>query len=187
MLIVLATAGWRLYDYLRLRTVEAAGARYAAAQQLASAGKASAATAAFDAIAKDGADGYATLAQFANANALAGKNPEAAATAYDAIADNPAVDPAYQQVARLRGAYLRVDSIDPKAFEQRYAGYANPDSPYRNAYRELLALADTRRGDFTGASHWFELAAADPSSPPALRARADAFLTIVQAGPVPTK
>ena len=187
LLIVLGTAGWRVYDYYRLKNVEAAGARYAAAQQLASDGKAAEAAAAFDAIAKDGAKGYATLAQLANANAIAAKDPKAAAAAYDAIAANAAIDPAYQQVARLRGAYLRVDFDDPKAFEQRYAGYASPDSPYRNAYRELLALADAKRGDFTGAAHWLELAAADPTSPPALRARADAFLTIVQAGAVPTK
>jgi len=187
VLIVLGTGGWRLYDYYRLKSVEAAGARFAAAQQLATDGKTAEAAAAFNAIAKDGTKGYATLARLANANAIAGKDPKAAAAAYDAIADDPAIDPAYQNVARLRGAYLRIDFDDPKAFEQRYAAYASPDSPYRNAYRELLALADTRRGDFTGAAHWLELAAADPTSPPALRGRADAFLTIVQAGAVPTK
>ena len=187
LLIVLGTAGWRLYDYLGQKNIEAAGARYAAAQQLATAGKAGEAAAAFDAIAKDGAKGYATLAQFANAYALAGKDPKGAAAAYDAIANNASVDPAYQEVARLRGAYLRVDFDDPKDFEQRYAAYASPDSPYRNAYRELLALADIKRGDFAGATRWLELAAADPASPPALRARADAFLTIVQGGAVPTK
>ncbi len=163
------------------------GTRFAAAEQLLSSGKNAEAAAAFAAVAADAPAGYATLAQLARANALAAQDPKAGATAYDEVAANGAVDPAYQEIARLRGAYLRVDSDDPKAFEQRYASYAGPDSPYRNAYRELLALADTRRGDFASAAHWFELAAADPSSPPALRARADAFLTIVQAGPVPTK
>jgi len=187
LLIVLGTGGWRLHDYYRLKNIEAAGARFAAAQQLATDGNAAEAAEAFSAIAKDGSKGYAMLARLANANAMAGKDPKAAAAAYDAIADDPTIDPAYQNVARLRGAYLRIDFDDPKAFTQRYAAYASPDSPYRNAYRELLALADTRRGDFTGAAHWLELAAADPTSPPALRGRADAFLTIVQAGAVPTK
>jgi hypothetical protein len=187
ILVVLGTGGWRFFDYQRLKAAEAAGGRFAAAEQLLSDGKNAAAAEAFAAIAKDAPAGYATLAQLARANALAAQDPKAGTAAYDEVAANSAVDPAYQEVARLRGAYLRVDSDDPKAFEQRYAAYAGPDSPYRNAYRELLALADTRRGDFESAAHWFDLAAADPSSPPALRARADAFLTIVQAGPVPTK
>jgi hypothetical protein len=187
ILIVLGTAGWRFYDYEKLKSAEAVGGRYAEAEGLLSAGKNAEAAAAFAALAKDAPAGYATLAQLSHADALAAQDPKAGAAAYDEVAGNSAVDPAYQEVARLRGAYLRVDSDDPKAFEQHYAAYAGPDSPYRNAYRELLALADTRRGDFTAAAHWLELAAADPASPPALRARADAFLTIVQAGPVPTK
>ncbi len=187
LLIVLATGGWRLYDYFRLKGAEAAGARYAAAAQLATGGKPAAAAAAFDAIAQDGPKGYATLARLAAATTRAGADPKGAAAAFDLIASDPAVDPAYQEIARLRGAYLNVDLEDPKQFEELYGAYAGPDSPYRNTYRELLALADTRRGDFTGASHWLEEAAADPASPPALRARAEAFLTIVQAGPVPTK
>jgi hypothetical protein len=187
VLIVVGTGAWRLYEYERVKAAEAAGARYAAAEQLLTAGKNAEAAAAFAAIAKDAPRGYATLAELARADALAAKDPKAAAGAYDEAAANPAVDPAFQDVARLRGAYLRVDFEDPKAFEQRYAAYAGPDSLYRNSYRELLALADTRRGDFTGAAHWLELAAADPASPAALRGRADAFLTIVQAGPVPTK
>jgi hypothetical protein len=187
LLIVVATGAWRVYDYFRLKAAEAAGVRYAAAEELVTDGKTADAVKAFDAVAKNGPKGYALLARLSAANALAVKDPKAAAAAYDGIASDPSVDPAYQNVARLRGAYLRVDSEDPKAFEQHYGTYAGPDTPYRDAYRELLAVADIRRGDFTAASHRLELAAADPASPPALRARADAFLTIVQAGAVPTK
>jgi hypothetical protein len=187
LLIVAATGAWRVYDYFRVKAAEAAGARYAAAAQLVTDGKTAEAAYVFDSVAKDGPKGYALLARLSAANALAGKDPKAAAAAFDDVAADPSVDPAYQNVARLRGAYLRVDTDDPKDFEQRYGAYASPDSPYRDAYRELLALADIRRGDYAAASHWLELAAADPASPPALRARADAFLTIVQAGAVPTK
>lgn len=187
LLIVAATAGWRVYDYFRMKAAQAAGAHYAAAEQLVDDGKTAEAAAAFNSVAKNAPKGYALLARLSAANALAAKDPKAAAADYDKIASDPSVGPVYQNVARLRGAYLRIDSDDPKQFEQRYGAYAGPDSPYRNAYRELLALADIRRGDYTAAAHWLELAAADPSSPPALRARADAFLEIVQAGPIPTK
>ena len=129
VLVVIGTGGWRFFDYQRLKSAEAAGGRYAAAEQLLSAGKNSEAAAAFAAVAADAPAGYATLAQLARADALAAQDPKAGAAAYDEVAANGTVDPAYQEVARLRGAYLRVDSDDPKAFEQHYAAYAGPDCP----------------------------------------------------------
>ncbi|MDR3408673.1 MAG: tetratricopeptide repeat protein [Methylovirgula sp.] len=187
LLIVVGTAAWRIYDYFQLKAAEAAGARYQAALDLAKADKNAEAAAAFGAVAQNGPKGYAALARLAAADAQSAKDPKGAAAAYEQIAADPAVDPAYQDVARLRGAYLNVDLETPKQFAQHYAAYAGPDSPYRNAFRELIALADARDGDFTGAAQWLEQAAADPTSPAALRARADAFLTIVQAGAVPAK
>lgn len=187
LLIVVGTAAWRIYDYFQLKAAEAAGARYQAALDLAKADKNAEAAAAFGAVAQNGPKGYAALARLAAADAQSAKDPKGAAAAYEQIAADPTVDPAYQDVARLRGAYLNVDLETPKQFAQHYAAYAGPDSPYRNAFRELIALADTRDGDFTGAAQWLEQAAADPTSPAALRARADAFLTIVQAGAVPAK
>jgi len=187
LLIVAGTAAWRIYDYFQLKAAEASGGRYQAALDLAKADKDAEAAAAFSAIAKDAPKGYATLARLAAADAQSAKDPKGAAATYEQIAADPAVDPAYQDVARLRGAYLNVDIQPAKQFAEHYAAYASPDSPYRNAFRELIALADTQSGDFAGAAHWFEQAAADPASPSALRARADAFLTIVQAGAVPAK
>lgn len=187
LLIVVGTAAWRIYDYFQLKAAEAAGARYQAALDLAKADKNAEAAAAFGAVAQNGPKGYAALARLAAADAQSAKDPKGAAAAYEQMAADPAVDPAYQDVARLRGAYLNVDLETPKQFAQHYAAYAGPDLPYRNAFRELIALADTRDSDFTGAAQWLEQAAADPTSPPALRARADAFLTIVQAGAVPAK
>jgi hypothetical protein len=187
VLIVAGTAAWRVYDHVQMTAAEAAGARYQVALDLAKADKNAPAAAAFRAVAQAAPQGYAMLARLAAADAQSAKDPQGAAAAYAQIAADASVDPAYQDIARLRGAYLNVDLMAPKQFAQRYAAYAGPDSPYRNAYRELIALADTRDGDFADAAHWLELAAADPASPPALRARADAFLTLVQAGPVPAK
>jgi hypothetical protein len=187
LLVVAATGGWRLYEHFRLKSAAAAGERYESALQLAKDGKNAEAAAAFAAVAANAPTGYATLARLAGADALAAQDSAAALKAYDLIADDSSIDPAYQDVARLRGAYLRIDSDDPKDFEQRYGAYTGPGAAYHDAYRELLALADTKRGDYTGAARWLEEAAADPASPPALRARAEAFLTIVQAGKLPTK
>ena len=144
MLIVAGTAGWRIYDHFQLSAAEAAGARYQAALDLAKADKNSEAAAAFNAVANHAPKGYATLARLAAADAQSAKDPKGAAAAYEQIAADPAIDPAYQDVARLRGAYLNVDLETPEQFAQHYAAYAGPDLPYRNAFRELIALADTR-------------------------------------------
>ena len=116
--------------------------------------------------------GYATLARLSGADAASrARIRRRRIAAYEQVAADPAVDPAYQDVARLRGAYLRVDSDDPKQFEQRYAAYAGPDSPYRNAYRELLALGRYTAWRFHQRGALVrDIAAADPRSPPALRA-----------------
>ncbi|HLH12613.1 MAG TPA: tetratricopeptide repeat protein [Methylovirgula sp.] len=185
LIIVAATAGWRVYDYFRLKAGEAAGSRYEAALQLLQNGTDGEADKQFRALAKDGPYGYATLARLGAADAIAAKDPAAGIGAYDAVAEDPRVEPTYQDIARLRAAYLRIDREDPKKFEARYAPFADPERPYRNFYRELLALAAFKSGDFDSAGRWLDEIAMDPSAPPALRGRAGAFLELVQAGKLP--
>jgi hypothetical protein len=185
LVIIAATAVWRVYEYFRLKNGEAAGTRYEAALQALDAGKSADALAGFNSLSSDGPHGYAILARLAAAAALAPKDPAAAIQAYDAAASDPAVDRVYQDLARLRAAYLRIDSEDPKEFEARYALFAGPEQPYHNLYRELLALAAYKRGDLDTAGTWFEEITGDPGAPAAVRARAGAFLDLVQGGKLP--
>jgi hypothetical protein len=185
LIIIAATAAWRVYEYFRLKADEAAGSRYDAALQLQNDRKTAEAAAALETLGKEGPRGYAILARLSAADTLAAKDPAAAIAAYDALADDPGVDAPYQDAARLRAAYLRIDSEDPKQFEARYALAAGPEQAYHNLYRELLALAAIKLGDFATAGRWFDEIAADPQAPPALRGRAEAFLSIVQAGKLP--
>jgi hypothetical protein len=185
IIIVAATAGWRVYEYFRLKGAEAAGTRYETALQLLQDGKSSEAAAAFQSLGNDGPRGYAMLARLAGADALSATDPAAAIKAYDELAADPTLDAIYQDVARLRAAYLRIDSDDPKQFEARYAPYAGPDQAYRNLYRELLALAAIKDGDYDTAGRWLDEISADPQAPPAVRGRAEAFLGLVQGGKLP--
>lgn len=52
VVIIAATAGWRLYEHFRLKAGEAAGTRYEAALQLLTAGKSAEAAAAFEVFAE---------------------------------------------------------------------------------------------------------------------------------------
>jgi len=185
LIVVAITGAWRVNEHFRLQKAESAGARYESALQLLHDGKPAEAIAALDSLAQDGPRGYATLARLAAADALATNDPAAAIRAYDALAADPALDPTYQDVARLRAAYLRIDSEDPKQFEAQYAPFAGPNQAYGSFYRELLALAAFKLSDFDVAGRWLEEVAADPQAPSALRGRAEAFLGLVQAGTLP--
>jgi hypothetical protein len=185
VLVVAATAGWRIYQHLRIEKAEAAGAQYEAALQLSADGKSSEAEAAFEALARTGPKGYAALARLRAVDEIAGRDPAAAIAAYDALVADPSYDQAFKEMAQIRAANLRVDREDPKAFEQKYGALAGQSFTYRNSLRELLALAAFRRGDIESAGHWLDMIISDPRAPSALRQRAEAFLGLVQAGKAP--
>ena len=186
VLVVAATAGWRIYQHFRIEKAEAAGAQYEAALQLSADGKSSEAEAVFAALARTGPKGYAALARLRAVDEIAGHDPTAAIAAYDALVADPTYDQAFKEMAQIRAAILRVDSDDPKAFEQKFGALVGQSFTYRNSLRELLALAAFRRGDIEAAGHWLDMIVSDPRVPSALRQRAEAFLGLVQAGKAPT-
>lgn len=185
VVIVAATAGWRVYQHFSTQAAEAAGARYETALQLSADGKSAEAQAAFEELAKTGPKGYATLARLRAADEIASRDPTAAAAAFDALVADPNYPQAFKDMAQMRAAILQADSDDPKAFEQKYGALAGPNFAYRNTIRELLALATLKRADLEGAGRWLDMIVADPRAPSALRQRAEAFLGLVQAGKAP--
>lgn len=182
--IVVGAGAWRIWVDNKLATAQADNSRYAAADLLAKQGKDGEARAAFEAIAKTGPAGYAMLARMRATAILAASQPEAAAKGFDAIASDDAIGPAMRDTARLRGAMIRVDTEDPKAFEQRYGRFAQPGFAFHNSMRELLALVALKRNDMKAAGGYLDAIIVDPVAPPALRNRAEAFRALVAAGPV---
>ncbi len=187
ILVIAGTGAWRIYEYFRTKADEAAGGRYQTALQLLQKGKSAEAIADFNALGHTAPKGYAALARLVSADETAAHDPGAGIKAYEALANDPGFNARLKDVARLRAAYLRVDSDDPKEFEQSYAAFAGPGEPYRDSYRELLALAALKGGDETAAGRWLDEIITDPAAPEALRRRADAFLALVQAGRLPGK
>ncbi|HEY5225667.1 MAG TPA: tetratricopeptide repeat protein [Methylovirgula sp.] len=181
-LVIAGTAAWGVYGHFRRQANEAAGARYQAALQLLGSGKSAEAVKSLEAIGHDGPKGYAGLARLLVADQTASHDPAAGIKAYDSLVDDATYIESLKKVAQLRAAYLRIDSDAPKEFEQRYAALANSDQPYRNSFRELLALAALKGGDEKAAGNWLDEIVTDPSAPDSLRRRANAFLAVVQAG-----
>ncbi|WP_180982565.1 tetratricopeptide repeat protein [Methylocella silvestris] len=182
VLLVAATAGWRIYQHFHLQAAEAAGARYEAALRLSQDGKSAEAEAGFKEIAASGPKGYATLARLRGVDEIAGRDPAAAIAAYDALGADPSFDQSFREAAQTRAAMLRVDRDDPKAFEEKYGALAQPSFTYHDTMRELLAMAAFKRDDFEAAGRWLDMIVGDPRAPGPLRQRAEAFLGLVQAG-----
>ena len=181
--IVIGTAAYRFYLYDQNQAAEAANTRYDAAMQLDRDGKSKEAQAAFDKIQGDGPAGYAMLARMKAVEILATRDPAAAARGFDAIAGDDSLDPSLRDTAEIRGAIIRVDTEDPKAFEKRYAPFAVDGFAFRSSLRELLALAAFKRNDTEAAGRWLDQIVIDPEAPTAVRGRAEAFLGLVAAGP----
>ena len=179
ILLVLAVAGWRGWDWYAARAAAKSGARFEAALQLVNEGKRFEAEAAFNAIAKDGTAGYRLLARFRAAAEAAKTDPAAGVIAYDALAADSSVDPALRDLAKLHTGLLLVDTAPASEIVARLEPLTAPQSPFRHSAREVLGLAHYRAGDRAKAQKIFTEIVADPETPAAMRNRAEIMRTLV--------
>ncbi|MGD0634613.1 MAG: tetratricopeptide repeat protein [Beijerinckiaceae bacterium] len=184
--IIAGAGGYRFYMDHKVSVAEAANVRYEAALQLLRDGKSAEAQTAFDEIQHDAPVGYAQLAWMKAVEALALRDPAAAAKGFDAIASDGALDQGFRDTARWRGALIRADREQPEVFEKLYAPYAVDGFTYHASLRELLALSALKRGDNEAAGRWLDQIIIDPKAPNALRGRAEGFLGLVAGGAVET-
>jgi hypothetical protein len=174
--IVVGAGIWRYMVDQHQISAEADNARYEKAELLAKQGKSEEAEKAFSAIG-------AMLARMRAMSLLAQHDPEAAAKGYDQIANDETIAQSMRDTARARGAFVRVDIEDAKAFEQRYGRFSVPGFAFRNSMRELLAVSALKANDSATAGKYLDEILADPLAPGALRNRAEAFRALVVAGP----
>lgn len=181
-LVVAATAGWRGWEWYQTREGVKAGSRFEAALVLADAGKHAEAEQEFAAIAKDANWGYRLLARMRLAAETGARDAAAGAAAYDAIAADGSIDAAIRDVARLRAAFLLLDTAQAAEIAARVELLIVPTSPFRFTARETLALARYKAGEREAARAMFAQLAVDPETPPALRNRAEVMQALASAG-----
>ncbi len=180
---IVAGAGiWRVVSDRRVGAAEAANARYDAASALAKDGRREQAQAAFTTLANEGPAGYALLARMRAIETQAASDPDGAANAFDGVANDEAAGAAMRALARVRGAFIRVDRDNPKAFDSRYGRFSTADFPFHDSMRELLALAALKRDDGASATRYLTEIIGDQLTPNALRSRAQAFEALAAAG-----
>jgi len=185
-LLVAGVAGWRYWQHVEVQRSEAASARYEAALKLARDGKPEESEKAFSALAADAPGGYRVLARFRAAAETGKADPAAGAKAYDAIASDGSAESHLRDLARLRGAMLRLNGSDAQAASAELEKLAAPTNAWRHTARELLGLAALKRGDTDGASRWFDQIASDRDTPQGLRSRLEIYTALAAGGAVQT-
>lgn len=183
-LVVVGVGGWRYWEHVQETRAQAAAARYEAALKLSDENKTQEADAALEALAKEGDTGYGLLARFRVAAERGQQNPEQGAAAYDALANDSGIAPLWRDLARLRAAWLRLDTAEPANIRQTLEPMAAPSNAWRHSARELLGLSGLKAGDMDYAGRWFDQIAADRETPPALRQRLAIYTALVAGGPV---
>jgi hypothetical protein len=145
---------------------------YASALALAGEGKNADAAKVFAAVAHEGV-GYGALASFEEAELLAKSGDrKGAVAAYQRIAADSQVEPAFREMATLLAAMHGMPDSDPQSIIDRLAPMAAAGNPWRGTATELMAAARLKSGDKNGALELYKQLADDLSAPQNLRARA---------------
>ena len=180
VVIVLASAGFRYWQYEREKAEQAAGDQFQQALAALEGGKLDEAKAGFDTIAAQGPSGYRALAQMAAAGAKAHSDPQGAIGAFDAVAGDAAIDPLLRDAARLRAALLRVDmSGEQQKGEAALTSLSTDNGPYRRIARLALGALALERKDYDDAAKQFDLVLGDPEVSPDERQAASRWLGLV--------
>ena len=182
VLIVVATAGYRGWEYWQNRQAQASGDRFVAALKLADDGKHDEAVAALDAIVKDGSGGYPALASFRVAAEKAAAGDDTGAVAeYEAIVTRRDAPILVGELARLRAAMILADNASVADLTSRIGDLAATGNPWRHSAREILGLAAWREGDMATARKYFDEIVADQEAPQSVRSRAQFMLGLITA------
>ena len=181
VLVVLGTIGKVGYDYWRDSASSASGDQFLAALTLAREGKKDEALSALTALEKDGFGAYPVLARMRAASLLAETDAKGAVAAFTAIAKDSSVPQALRDAARLRAAYLLVDTGSYEEVSAEAEQLATPQSAQRHSAREVLGLSAYKHEDYARAKEWFDAILNDSESPRNVSNRAQMLLDLMTA------
>lgn len=180
-LIIIAIAGFELWQRYEANQRLKASETLIAAQQLAEAGDIGRAAPGFAALAQDAPGGYAKVAKLSQAATLlvAGQRG-AAISIYQSIAakDHGVIG----DVALLRAAWAMADFTPRAQIEAMVSKLNGPKSPWRHVVQEILAYSDFHAGLLRQAQIEFKAIADDKDSPGPMRQRASAMAEFLARG-----
>jgi hypothetical protein len=181
VVIVLAVAGWRGYEWWVVKRAAQLGDEFVAASQLAQQGKHAESEAAYARLASEGTPGYRLLGRLNEAAERAATDPKAAVEIYDGISADSSIAQPLRDLAAIRAGLLLVDTAPLSEMKSRLEPLAGPEGTYRHTARELLALSAWHTGDLPTARHWIDMIMADGDTPASLHARMEVLMALVPA------
>lgn len=187
VLAVLAVAGWQFWLHRENQASQAVGARLEAALKSSRDGDGAQAETALKELADNAPAGYRLIARFRLAAETAKRDGAAGVAAFDALANDAALDATYRDLAKLRAGILRVDLSPYAEVKAALEPLTSPQGVWRHSAREFLGVAALKANQFDEAGRWFDAAITDPQAPQALRQRVELYLALVRGGPVTVK
>jgi hypothetical protein len=179
LLVIAAVGGWRGYEYVEGKKATEAGAAFDKAVELSEQNKHSEAETAFNNLAVTAPSGYRLLARLRAAGEAASHDPQASIKLYDDIAADRSAGALEQELAKVRGAQLLVETAGYPEMLARLEPSTAPGGTFRHTARELLALSAWRANDPTAARKWLDMIANDGETPPGLRSRVEALQALL--------
>ncbi|MEM8550860.1 MAG: tetratricopeptide repeat protein [Pseudomonadota bacterium] len=182
VLIVVVTAGWRIYDAWQTGQARDTGTTFSAALSEAENAQTVSAAQALAEFADGAPAGYALLARFRAATAFAqsGEDTRASEIFAEIAADN-SVDSLYRDLATLRLGQTQIDMGDTESARATLAAIAeNSGNPFHAAAMEMMGLAAYAAGDNEDARRWFETVESAAGVGPGLQGRARFMLALIR-------
>lgn len=180
-LVVIAIAGFELWQRYETNQRLKASETMIAAQDLAESGDFARANSALGVVAKDAPKGYAEMARLSEAGALvrAGRRDEAVQIYKSVAADDSGP---LRGVALVRAGWAGVDTLSKSDLQTLLAPLTGPGNPWRPAAGEILAFADYRSGAILDAQKDYRALADDKDASEAMRRRAAAMADFLKEG-----
>lgn len=173
--LVAATGAYSFWQDHQRKGLESAALRYATAGDLV-AGDRDRALTELRGLAQDGAGGFAGLARLKEAALIAERDPAQGLALFRRVAADSNLDAELRRIAAAMAGVLSVDAAPRAEAEQAAQSLQMAGSPFRNAGREIEALAALRAGDEGRARDLYRAIADDLNAPAGLRQRAAEML-----------
>ncbi len=178
--IVLSVAGVRGYQSWDRMQSGGAGADFVNAIDLLNGEDASEGRALLEKMSHGSYENYPVLAKIRNAAALNKLGArEDAIMAYDAVVGDQDIDPILRDVARIRAAFILVDTASPDEMRERIMDLAKAENPWRHSARELIALSYYRIGAYADADKEYDRLMSDLAVPVGPRGRAEMMRALI--------
>lgn len=182
ILVVLGTIAKVAYEYWSETSASRSGDEFLAALTLSKQNKPDEALAALTTLEKDGYGAYPVLARMRAATLQAQKGDTAAAVkSFSDIAQDGSLPQPMRDAARIRAAYLLIDTGTYDQVSAETEQLAVPGNGMRHSAREVLGLAAFKAGDTAKAKTWFQQIVDDAETPRNIANRAQMMLDLLAA------